>query len=134
MKPNVDALRAIREMVVKHPEHFVMDTWFREVQVDADGYDDRLDYGLADLTALPTVDDFVLTCGTSACIAGWAMLLYRQELPDHPHESDVIKLLGVRGALFYEDEWPELYQGYEPLAERAALLLEDLADGVEVWS
>ena len=86
------------------------------------------------MTVLPTVDDFVHTCGTSACIAGWAMLLFRDQLPKHPARERRHQLLGVRGALFYEDEWPERYQGYEPLAERAAELLEDLAHGVEVWS
>ena len=101
MTPNVDALRAIREMkLTKHPEHFVIETRVWEGSSSTPTATTRmLNSGLADTTVLPTVD---LLAGTTVP----ALLLFRDRRPKFPQESLYRPLPRGAGQAVYEDEWP----------------------------
>lgn len=60
---NVQLIERVRELIASHPERHEQGLW-----IDAHGADDLR-------------DDFGPDCGTSACVAGWAVLL-EHELAD----------------------------------------------------
>lgn len=85
-------------------------------------------------------------CGTTACIAGWAIYLAhkdKQELPEltRPYyaggtASEAIHLMEISpstaGYLFYTTFWPSRYnqlKNHQPTWQVAVWMLEDLLDG-----
>lgn len=77
-------------------------------------------------------------CGTSACIAGWALIISKIRLP-YTRQAQLAKaamLLGITGeglikeesesaALFHVQNWPAKFQTYSAEPERSVVFLGD---------
>lgn len=123
-KINVRLLRAIQRQIAKEPEQFCMSSWFLK-------------------------NDAIPNCGTSACIAGWAVTVSQKTNPLRAaksmcprfEERDVLvglandrvapkarRLLGLSlmqgELLFYKENWPEqfCYDSWGITAKERALL------------
>jgi hypothetical protein len=85
IRPNVERLNKVADMIQAHPEHFDMSNW---VVVGEDRH-----YG-SDAAIAGSVDLF--GCGTTACIAGWAVCLWPAEvMPDENVPTAAQRILGL---------------------------------------
>lgn len=96
MPLNTELLLQVKQRILAEPRQFDMTNWFRKY---APGH--------------------IPNCGTTACIAGWAICCAEKITPAVAYEkfrrrSDVLQLLGLNKAqaecLFYEENWPDEYQ------------------------
>lgn len=106
---NKELLLRVRDEILAHPEHFDMAWWAYHPKVDGIETFEELDGEIAsDLQAH--------ACGTSACIAGWTVLLSETGLESNEDYLEVaaIEALGIdsRSAniLFFSRQWPDSLQ------------------------
>lgn len=97
-KLNIKLLKRVRNKILKYPKRFEMDHFYGPTL----RFNRRL---------VPA------DCGSSACIAGWAVFLAsgKRKLPDGGPRStwdEAKKLLGLHNAasLFISDDWPERFR------------------------
>lgn len=124
---NIELLKKVKQAILDNPEHFDMSTFFDGCE--GSNYED---------------DPKLLgKCGTTACIAGWAIHLSGCPITDLDFEHDLGKdLLGLTEdqaqSLFYEDGWPgaiynEYYEALEEedhlgMAKAAAKMIDRLIE------
>ena len=111
---NVRRLRAIRDNIRKYPEHFNMKSWF----------------GRPDGGDIPRRPRLRGACGTTACIAGWAVARFTPAIfgvghwGGHDIPETAKELLGISdvegSGLFYYESWPEPFRTQYHTAWRAS--------------
>lgn len=131
---SIDNIRLVRDSVAQHgPEHFDMMAWFMVPDTEVEGYTEftigeRYERGARALDKPVDINQ----CGTTACIAGHAVLAGRlnETLSDEVDHHDVARWLGmdpIFNWLFDVDQWPgwaqDLYNNDD--GWKAALTLLD---------
>ena len=127
--------RKVAAAIRQEPERFRMMTVFG---VDSREYDENGDSEAVSLREW--VDKATVhTCGTTACIAGWALALNKQLIPTDMLDSDwddaAAKILGIPNAASMRNDWDDpasgLFYRMDIDAEEAADILDQLADEFE---
>lgn len=130
MSGNPERLRHIADVIEANPDHFSMTSFF--------GFRGSQDLQWPSLIAGASQHDFVNECGTTACIAGWAFLEYRDEFvqPVGPSsernsnewEVSMGRLLGFDN---YDDCYALFYNWDLESPEEAAAHLREMAGEIE---
>lgn len=133
-----DRLRTIAKVIDDNPDHFDMATWVTTSAMPNGVLPQPLSLleALVQAEAGDLTQDQILDvdCGTTCCIAGWAVVLFPEAVAaaatDDPYKA-VHDVLGVGDWVFYDGQWPEAYRNKdEHEVDRAVRLLHDLADDV----
>lgn len=102
---NVKLLEAICTAIEKHPAHFGMDSWFINGWEFVDPK--------TGVPQLKNILDGRNHCKTTACIAGWALVLTNVTPPDEKIATAAAELLGITDEqasyLFYVEVWPSQF-------------------------
>ena len=100
---NIELLRKIRSSILENPQNFDMSTWFDS----EDGCDENL-IGRGESCAV--LDQ----CGTTGCIAGWALHLTKSINTGNTFWEQAQKILELSKNqaenLFYVNNWPDKYR------------------------
>lgn len=153
-KDAVELLRRIQKALREHPDRFDMDRWFYD---PARGYADEpaLDSwgqyvveGPHLVPDVPMMKGLTETCGTTACIAGWAVALSGERVqPGMSIQTEAERLLGwvrperTNGTtgfghcpLFHVGRWPgDLLDRHCEAADRTAEQAEIACEAVDRW-
>lgn len=110
---NKELLNQVRDHIVMYPEQFDMDNWYLEK-----------------------------SCGTTACIAGWALFLQGQDV-DQIMKEGLIEEAAMAALniddyrLFFVHNWPtkhKIIAIYEGEVKGAVTLIDDLINDIDVWN
>ena len=120
---NTELLIQVRDQILAHPEHFDMASFFYRPDKFYVVGDDAQEV-ISDLR-----DGFL--CDTSACIAGWTLVLAGTGM-ERDYATDAAILLGLsqeeQSVLFYDLHWPQRFtvaiRNAEELAARAEIAAE----------
>ena len=132
---NVELLREVQVRIRQHPYHFNMEMWIDDIEMAKSFYEPywKLDEGArsAIFGRLISEDE---SCGTTACIAGWAVacasnkakelaknaVLYSNSIFYNSMSTVAGKLLDLPNTdLFYAEYWPEPFKSeYDELTNK----------------
>lgn len=112
--------------IIEEPEHFDMSYWFQV------GDNDEGTWHTPSLDEYDEID--INACGTTACIAGWAVLMF-EDLRGMHLGYQICDALALPTWAVYRQDWPFHYQYMaqevgEALA--ASALLKDIAANVVI--
>lgn len=121
-----ERLSKLADTIEKHPETFSMEEWLLHTDPGEDNWsrahrlDDFLDAPLRDKS-----------CGTTACIAGWAVHLWGKELESMDLSGSNFNACDAGKRLLHltEDEADSLFYSTEMSHEEAVFVLREMAAG-----
>lgn len=101
---NTRRLRQIQKLILKYPQRFDLYNWYGVGAVP-----DKRDRFIYVVPAMEAP-----SCGTTACIAGWAVAKYDGTvIREDSMEKQAAEILGLTkrqaGRLFYIDDWPDAF-------------------------
>ncbi len=123
---NTDLLLKVADRIEHHPENYDQRVW-------------AMDEAHCYLLHGDTTDSLAeqVGCGTSACIAGWAVIEAKQPIPESFVKTyELLGLTAAEAAVLFSEEW--LPRGYDEdesddmYVKRAAEALRRLADGSSI--
>jgi hypothetical protein len=126
--------RQVAEAIRTEPQRFRMNTVFGCTSADEDEYGDEVNLPLADWVKKAQ------SCGTTACIAGWALALNSKLIPaeveDHEWDEIASGILGLPEAgrqprVSITDPAYGLFYAMDITPEEAAERLDRIADEFE---
>lgn len=140
---NIKLLRKIQKAILKYPNHFDMDNWFMDTNMEDDNDDIIKLVNLNGGTCEKMITPRAKSCGTTACIAGWALHYNKVKLEDFEGNIDFVRSTTEKTAarelgldeeqskrLFFESYWPrefrylESFESKEDTAFRAAARID----------
>ncbi len=112
---NIERLQAVMQHIMDHPEHHMQGDWIEEITPEnLDWWDVEENEGVE------------FACGTAACFAGWAGLMYAKELGYEPIEEDrnIYRRIGTN---LTEDDYYKTMGVVAPTADSDIMHVSDLA-------
>lgn len=88
MQGNAERLRKVADIIEANPEHFDMQFWVAQ--------DGRIEYCSNRQATRLAMETNIVSCGTTACLAGWAVHLWGAEAdPDRCIIANGASILGL---------------------------------------